>query len=68
MSMEKITQIWNNFIEQNAMSQISQNPMASLAKWLSVRLRAKRLWVRVPLQSLDFHKICSFFVKKNWPI
>ena len=26
--------------------------MASLAKWLSVRLRIKWLWVRVPLQSL----------------
>ena len=26
--------------------------MASLAKWLSVRLRSKWLWVRVPLQSL----------------
>ena len=27
--------------------------MASLAKWLSVRLRTKWLWVRVPLQSLN---------------
>ena len=26
--------------------------MASLAKWLSVRLRTKWLWVRIPLQSL----------------
>ena len=25
--------------------------MASLAKWLSVRLRSKWLWVRVPLRS-----------------
>ena len=25
--------------------------LASLAKWLSVRLRTKWLWVRVPLQS-----------------
>ena len=27
--------------------------MASLAKWLSVRLRTKWLWVGVPLQSLN---------------
>ena len=26
--------------------------MASLAKWLNVRLRSKRLYVRIPLQSL----------------
>ena len=26
--------------------------LASLAKWLSVRLRIKWLWVRIPLQSL----------------
>ena len=29
--------------------------MASLAKWLSVRLRSKWLWVRVPLQSLSIY-------------
>ena len=28
--------------------------MASLAKWLSVRLGTKWLWVRVPLELLDF--------------
>ena len=28
------------------------NHLASLAKWLSVRLRIKWLWVRIPLQSL----------------
>ena len=28
--------------------------MASLAKWLSVRLRTKWFWVRVQLQSLHF--------------
>ena len=32
------------------------NHLASLAKWLSVRLRMKWLWVRVPLQSLN-HQI-----------
>ena len=29
------------------------NHLTSLAKWLSVRLRTKCLWVRVPLQSLN---------------
>ena len=29
------------------------NHLASLAKWLSVRLRTKWLWVRIPLQSLN---------------
>ena len=28
------------------------NHLASLAKWLSVRLRIKWMWVRVPLQSV----------------
>ena len=32
-------------------SQDSLNHLASLAKWLSVRLRTKWLWVRIPLQS-----------------
>ena len=31
------------------------NHLVSLAKWLSVRLRIKCLWVRVPLQSLKFY-------------
>ena len=44
-----------------------------LAKWLSVRLRTKRMWVRVPLQSpvsskafLDIQAIieCGFTLKR----
>ena len=34
------------------------NHLASLAKWLSVRLRIKWLWVRVPLQSLNLEMWC----------
>ena len=35
-------------------SQHSQlNHLPSLAKWLSVRLRAKYVWVRIPLLSLS---------------
>ena len=33
----------------------SNTIVASLAKWLSVRLRNKWFWVRVQLQSLDLH-------------
>ena len=35
------------------------NRLASLAKWLDVRLRTKWLWVRIPLQSLE--TFTSFF-------
>ena len=43
--------------------------MASLAKWLSVRLEIKWFWVRVPLQSLKlqisrlFRATCSLTFK-----
>ena len=37
--------------------------VASLAKWLSVRLRIKWLWVRVPLQSL--RNICFLFIASS---
>ena len=32
----------------------------SLAKWLSVRLRTKWLWVRVQLQSVELQISCLF--------
>ena len=32
----------------------------SLAKWLSVRLRTKWLWVRVQLQSVELQILCLF--------
>ena len=32
----------------------TKTSIESLAKWLSVRLRTKWLWVRVPLQSLKY--------------
>ena len=35
------------------------NYLASLAKWLSVRLQAKWLWVRVPSQSLKWSLFCE---------
>ena len=38
----------------------SESRMASLPKWLSVHLRAKWLWVRVPLQSISIQCVtCS---------
>ena len=39
------------------------NHLVSLAKWLSVRLRTKWLWVRVPLQSLKRGNVVPIFKK-----
>ena len=39
---------------QSIFAWMSRNSFVSLAKWLSVHLRTKWLWVRVPLQSLKF--------------
>ena len=39
---------------------------ASLAKWLSVRLRIKWLWVRVPLQSLNLQISRLFRARNSW--
>ena len=41
---------------------IKESYLASLAKWLSVRLRAKWLWVRVPLQWLKFFFLDKFLM------
>ena len=38
----------------------------SLAKWLSVRLRTKRLWVRIPVLSLKKTKYGSNISNKNY--
>ena len=40
------------------------NHLASLAKWLNVRLQTKWLWVRVPLQSLKI-QILRLFQARN---
>ena len=37
--------------------------LASLAKWLSVRLRTKWFWVRVQLQSLEYQCFFVFFLQ-----
>ena len=39
------------------------NHLASLANWLSVRLRTKQLWVRIPLLSLKLQKSRLFRAK-----
>ena len=36
------------------------NHLASFAKWLSVCLRTKWMWVRVPLQSLNLQLLLLF--------
>ena len=43
----------------------SLNHFASLAKWLSVRLRTKWFWVRVQLQSLIFESIKALKIKTS---
>ena len=47
--------------------------MASLAKWLSVRLQTKWLWVQVPLQSLYSGKdvnshVLKYSIESDQPI
>ena len=37
------------------------NYSASLAKWLSIRLPSKWLWLRVPFQSLNFKR--NFYIQ-----
>ena len=44
------TQTHNHFVCKRTLNHLTK--LASLAKWLSVRLRTKWLWVRVQLQSL----------------
>ena len=43
---------------------IQLNHLASLAKWLSVHLRNKWLWVQVPVQSLKTSSIVSVLRKE----
>ena len=48
---------YNQMHRTDKYSQLSSIIQASLAKWLSVRLRTKWLWVRIPLQSLKTKKV-----------
>ena len=45
------TRTHNHLFRKRTLNHLAK--LASLAKWLSVRLRTKCLWVRVPLQSLN---------------
>ena len=67
-----ITRTWHDKnIQSNAPYRwvlITQlNHLANLAKWLSVRLRTKWWWVRVPLQSLVF-SLFSLLTKGSYKI
>ena len=42
----------NLLLEAGAISEVLSDSKASLAKWLSVRLRTKWLWIRIRLLSL----------------
>ena len=44
------TRTHNNLVRKRTL-----NYLASFAKWSSVHLRTKRLWIRVPMQSLKLH-------------
>ena len=44
---------------------INPQPLISLAKWLSIRLRTKWLWDRVPLQLLKLQASCLFRAKSS---
>ena len=43
------------------------NHLVKLAKWLAIRLRTKRLWVRIPLLSLILPTLCKL-VYRYWDI
>ena len=45
------TRTHNHLVRKRTLNHLAK--LASLAKWLSVLLRTKWLWVRVPLQSLN---------------
>ena len=52
----------NHLVRKRTFNHLAK--LASLAKWLSVRLRTKRLWVRVLLQSLNFHFVFKITISK----
>ena len=49
------TRTHNRLVCKRTLNHLAMASFASLAKWLSVRLRTKWLWVRVPLQSLKHY-------------
>ena len=57
-----------NFLKASFSMDESYNSLkkASLAKWLSVRLRTMWLWIRVPLQSLKLQISRLFRARGSW--
>ena len=67
-SLHDCNRAWthNHLVRKGTLSQLAK--LASLAKWLSVLLWPKWLWVRVPLQSLNTDAVSKWFIdisKKN---
>ena len=52
------TQTQNHLVRKRTLYHLAK--LASWAEWLSVRLRTKWLWVRVPLHSLKLQISCLF--------
>ena len=61
----RLLQARSSLIFRQVWSVNSLNHLASLAKWLSVRLRTKWFWVRVQLQSLIFESIKALKIKTS---
>ena len=50
------TGTYNHLVRKRILKHLAK--LASLAKWLNVRLQTKWLWVRVPLQKLKLQILC----------
>ena len=58
------TRTHNHLVRKRTLNHLTK--LISLAKWLSVRLRTKWLWVQVPLQSLKKFLFWDFSEWKMW--
>ena len=53
-----IKNVTTNFVLKDPLPFINFELKSSLAKWLSVRLRTKRLWVRIQISLLSLKDPC----------
>ena len=63
MSDSKATQTHNHLVRKRTLNHLVSLP--SLAKWLNVRLRTKRLWVRIALLSLKLQVWCLLWARSS---
>ena len=57
LSDSNVIRTRNHLVRKRTLNHLAK--LASLDKWLSVRLRTKRLWVRITLLSLKFQNTVS---------